>query len=104
MSALVLIYTTFANPEEAERVSMELLGDKLIVCANIFPQVSSFYLWESRIHSSNEIVVVMKSRDDLTDEIVKRIETRHSYSQPVVVVIPVAKANKSFSDWVNIGV
>jgi periplasmic divalent cation tolerance protein len=104
MGTLVLIYTTFANFEEAEKVSKGLLRDKLIVCVNMFPQVNSLYLWEDKIHSNNEAVAVMKSRDDLTDKIIERIEAQHSYSQPVILVIPVAKVNKSFGDWVNIGV
>ncbi len=104
MSTLVFIYTTFANSQEAEKVAMELLNDKLIVCANMFPQVSSIYLWKGKIHSGNETVVIMKSRNELADKIIERIETRHSYNQPVIAIIPVTKVNKSFSDWVNIGV
>ncbi|OEY86431.1 cation tolerance protein [Wolbachia pipientis] len=104
MNALVLIYATFADSQEAERIAMELLHDKLIVCANILPKVNSMYLWEGKINNSNEAVAIMKSRSDLTDRIIERVEARHSYSQPVVAVISIAEANKSFIDWVNIGV
>jgi len=101
MNDLVLIYTTFASLKEAKTVSEELLNEKLIACVNIFPEVSSLYLWEGKIHSSCEIVAITKSRNDQVDKIVEKIEAMHSYDQPAVVIISIEKTNKSFTNWVN---
>ncbi|BDG76416.1 MULTISPECIES: divalent-cation tolerance protein CutA [Wolbachia] len=101
MSNLVLVYITFSNLKEAKTISEELLNEKLIVCVNIFPEVNSLYLWEGKINSNCEIVAIMKSRNDQTDKIVEKIEAMHSYDQPAVVIIPIGKANKSFTNWVN---
>ncbi|GFY65224.1 cation tolerance protein [Trichonephila inaurata madagascariensis] len=43
----------------------------------------------------------MKSRNDQVDEIVEKIEAMHSYDQPAVAVMPIEKANKSFTNWAN---
>ncbi len=43
----------------------------------------------------------MKSRSDQVDGIIKKIEAMHSYDQPAVIVIPIEKTNKSFTNWVN---
>ncbi|WP_353280805.1 divalent-cation tolerance protein CutA [Wolbachia endosymbiont (group B) of Tholera decimalis] len=101
MSNLVLVYITFSNLKEAKTISEELLNEKLIVCVNIFPEVNSLYLWEGKINSNCEIVAIIKSRNDQTDKIVEKIEAMHSYDQPAVVIIPIGKANKSFTNWVN---
>lgn len=101
MSNLVLVYITFSNLKEAKAISEELLNEKLIVCVNIFPEVNSLYLWEGKINSNCEIVAIMKSRNDQTDKIVEKIEAMRSYDQPAVVIIPIGKANKSFTNWVN---
>ncbi|BET30375.1 MULTISPECIES: divalent-cation tolerance protein CutA [Wolbachia] len=101
MSNLVLVYITFSNLKEAKTISEELLNEKLIACVNIFPEVNSLYLWEGKINSNCEIVAIMKSRNDQTDKIVEKIEAMHSYDQPAVVIIPIGKANKSFTNWVN---
>ncbi|MGL9733049.1 MAG: divalent-cation tolerance protein CutA [Wolbachia sp.] len=101
MSDLVLIYTTFANFKEAKTISEELLNEKSIVCVNIFPEVNSFYLWKNKINSSCEIVAIMKSRNDQIDKVVKKIEAMHSYDQPVIVIIPIEKVNKSFTNLIN---
>ncbi|QOD38628.1 divalent-cation tolerance protein CutA [Candidatus Wolbachia massiliensis] len=101
MNSLVLVYATFSNFEEAKTISGELLNEKLIVCVNIFPEVKSLYLREGEINSSCEVVAIMKSRNDQVDKIVEKIEAIHSYDQPAVVIIPIEKANKSFTNWVN---
>ncbi|WP_343289298.1 divalent-cation tolerance protein CutA [Wolbachia endosymbiont of Encarsia formosa] len=101
MSSLVLVYVTFSSLKEAKTISEELLNEKLIVCVNIFPEVNSLYLWEGKINSNCEVVAIMKSRNDQADKIVEKIESMHSYDQPAVVIIPIGKANKSFTNWVN---
>ncbi|WP_320157058.1 divalent-cation tolerance protein CutA [Wolbachia endosymbiont (group A) of Philonthus cognatus] len=101
MNNLVLIYTTFSSLKEAKTVSEELLNEKLIVCVNIFPEVHSLYLWEGKISNSCEVVAIMKSRNDQVDKIVEKIEAMHSYDQPAIAVMPIEKANKSFTNWAN---
>lgn len=104
MNSLVLVYTTFSNFEEAKTVSEELLNEKLIVCVNIFPEVNSLYLWEGKISNSCEVVAIMKSKNDQVDKIVEKIEAMHSYDQPAIAVMPIEKANKSFTNWANSGI
>ncbi|WP_353285353.1 divalent-cation tolerance protein CutA [Wolbachia endosymbiont (group A) of Beris morrisii] len=101
MNSLVLVYTTFSNFKEAKTVSEELLNEKLIVCVNIFPEVNSLYLWEGKISNSCEVVAIMKSKNDQVDKIVEKIEAMHSYDQPAIAVMPIEKANKSFTNWAN---
>ncbi|MEC4735314.1 divalent-cation tolerance protein CutA [Wolbachia endosymbiont (group A) of Andrena hattorfiana] len=101
MNNLVLIYTTFSSLKEAKTVSEELLNEKLIVCVNIFPEVNSLYLWEGKISNSCEVVAIMKSKNDQVDKIVEKIEAMHSYDQPAIAVMPIEKANKSFTNWAN---
>ncbi|OAL99724.1 MAG: cation tolerance protein [Wolbachia endosymbiont of Dactylopius coccus] len=78
-----------------------MINEKLIVCVNIFPEVNSLYLWKDEIDSSCEVVAIMKSRNDQVDEIVEKIEAMHSYDQPAIAVMPIEKANKSFTNWAN---
>ncbi|QKX03015.1 divalent cation tolerance protein CutA [Wolbachia endosymbiont of Litomosoides sigmodontis] len=101
MNSLVLVYITFSSVKEAETISKELLSKKLIVCANIFPKVNSFYLWKGKINSSREVITIMKSRGDQVEKIIEKIEAMNSYDQPAIVIIPIEKVNKSFANWIN---
>ncbi|MDN5248294.1 MAG: divalent-cation tolerance protein CutA [Wolbachia endosymbiont of Tyrophagus putrescentiae] len=101
MGNLVLVYIAFPGFEEAKAVSKELLEARLVICVNIFPEVSSFYLWKGEINTSSEVVAIMKSTSDLVDKITEGIESRHSYGQPIIAVIPIERANRFFVNWVN---
>ncbi|WP_246214279.1 divalent-cation tolerance protein CutA [Wolbachia endosymbiont of Cruorifilaria tuberocauda] len=101
MSNIVLVYTTFSSLREAKAISKELLNKKLVVCINIFPKVSSLYLWKGEIQDNYETVAIMKGKSSKVDSIIKKIEAMHSYDQPSIIVIPIEVINKSFNDWVN---
>ena len=101
MDNLILIYTTFSSTEEARFIAEKLLSKKLVACVNIFPEVSSLYLWKGKINNSCEVVAIMKSKSDQAEEIIKEIEAIHSYAQPVIAVLPIENANKSFTNWAN---
>lgn len=78
-----------------------MLNERLIVCVNIFPEVNSLYLWEGKISNSCEVVAIIKSKNDQVDKIIEKIEAMHSYDQPAIAVMPIEKANKSFTNWAN---
>ncbi|QKX01143.1 divalent cation tolerance protein CutA [Wolbachia endosymbiont of Dipetalonema caudispina] len=101
MSNIVLVYTTFSNLEEAKTISEKLLSEKLVFCVNIFSQVNSLYLWKDEIHNSYEVVTIMKSRSGKVDMVIKKIEAMHSYDQPAIMILPVEKTNRAFTDWVS---
>lgn len=63
--------------------------------------MNSLYLWEGKISNSCEVVAIMKSKNDQVDKIVEKIEAMHSYDQPAIAVMPIEKANKSFTNWAN---
>lgn len=63
--------------------------------------MNSLYLWKGKINNSCEIVAIMKSKNDQIDKIVEKIEAMHSYDQPAIAMMPIEKANKSFTNWAN---
>lgn len=75
-----------------------MLNEKLIVCVT---EVNSLYLWEGKISNSCEVVAIMKSKNDQVDKIVEKIEAMRSYDQLAIAVMPIERANKSFTNWAN---
>ena len=68
----IIIYVTYKNLEEAERIVKHLLEEKLIACANLFP-IKSLYLWKGKIEDNNEIVSILKSKKENLEKIAKFI-------------------------------
>ncbi len=94
-----IIITTVTKKKDAEKLAQALLKEKMVACVNIFP-VKSVYLWKGKTEKSKEIVMMIKTGDNLAKKTLQRIKELHPYELPVIEVID-AKTNKEAENWVN---
>lgn len=83
MSA-ALIWCPFGDMESAEAVAGQLLDERLIACANILPAIRSLYRWNGERGEGTEVAVLFKTRADLLDAAVARLESLHPYDAPAI--------------------
>jgi len=95
---MILIYVTYPNKEEAEKIVNHLLDKKLVACGNIFP-IESFYLWEGT-ENSNEFVSILKTSLDKWEGVKEEVKKIHSYDVPCIVKINV-EGNGGFERWIE---
>ena len=96
---MIIIYATFANKEEAQKVTNALLEKKLIACAN-FSEVDACFNWKGERNDVKETVALMKTKEEHWEAVKEEIKKLHSYETPCIIKIQ-AEANKSFEDWLN---
>jgi hypothetical protein len=54
----IIVLVTTKDRAEAEKISLDLLKEKLIACANIINPVASCFLWQSKIdHAKNALLL-----------------------------------------------
>lgn len=94
-----IIYVTHENITEAKKISDHLLNKKLIACANFIP-IEAAYWWNGTIESENEIVSILKTRNELWEKVKKEIETIHPYDVPCIMKLQV-EANDSYEQWIR---
>ena len=97
--AFIIVYITYPNIEEANKIISHLINKKLIACANIFPVKSSF-IWKGKVDNSDEIVSIAKTKKENWEKIKAEVKKMHSYETPCILKIE-AEANEDFEDWVN---
>ena len=97
----IIVLMTTANKTEAEKIINNLLKEKLIACANILDSVSSIFWWKQKIELDTETLVLMKSSNELFQNLVERIQKLHSYEVPEILAIPIIDGAKSYLDWMN---
>jgi periplasmic divalent cation tolerance protein len=100
-NAYIIVLVTTANRQEAENIAQSLLEAKLIACANIIDPVSSHFHWAGKIDHVDEVLVVMKSRRDLFDELYAKVKSLHSYEVPEVLALPIVTGSKVYLDWID---
>lgn len=95
----IIIYITHKNQEEAEKIVKHLLNKKLIACGNIFP-IKSFYWWKGKIENSDEVVSIVKTKNENWEKLKKEVKKVHSYEVPCIMKIGV-EGDEGFEKWIN---
>ena len=95
-----LIYITTQDADEARKIGLTLVQERLAACVNIHP-IQSIFRWEGEIQEEGEAAMLVKTRAGLVDEVVKRVKELHSYEVPCIVSLPVDKGNPDYLSWVG---
>ena len=97
---IILITTACADKIEAEKIASKLVDLKLCGCVQI-DKINSIYNWKNKIYSENEYRLTIKTLKKHYKEIVKFIQSNHSYECPEIISYPMKHASKQFYKWLK---
>ena len=100
MERAVFVYTTYPSVVEAEKTGRALLERALAACVNILPGMVSHYWWEGKIERAEEVVMFIKTRASLADQVSAAVKDLHSYTTPAIMVLPVDKVDPAYHAWI----
>ncbi|AZL15048.1 divalent-cation tolerance protein CutA [Rickettsiales endosymbiont of Stachyamoeba lipophora] len=95
----IIAYTTIDNFEKSKQITVQLLQEKLIACANIIPNVTSIYEWNNQIEINNEYIMLFKTQENCYSKLQARILEMHPYDTPCVIKFKIADIEKNFGKW-----
>lgn len=96
----VELILTCGSWQEAQRIVDKLLSDKLIACAEFIP-IKSKFTWKHELAESDEIKLVMLSREDFFDKVETVVKKLHSYETYVLKSIAVSHISDQASNWLQ---
>jgi periplasmic divalent cation tolerance protein len=99
MTDKIVILSTCATEEEAERLARALVEERLAACVNVVPRVRSYYRWKGQIESAGECLLVIKSSRGLFANLCAALEKAHSYEVPEVLALPLVDGAARYLDW-----
>jgi periplasmic divalent cation tolerance protein len=99
--SVVSVFAVFVNSEEAERIGRTVVEERLAACANLLGPIRSFYRWEGKLESAEEVVAIFKTTDARADALIARIAGLHSYDVPCIATWPIDKILGSYAAWVE---
>ena len=97
----IVILVTAGSSEEAGKIADRLLAGRKAACVNIVPGVSSVFRWQDSIESSEESLLVVKTRLSLLDDVVALIKQVHSYDVPEIIALPIIGGNQDYLEWIG---
>ncbi len=97
---ICLIYTTCASREEAEQLGNAVIDQGLAACVNIFPDITSIYIWQGKKQADREVAMLVKTRKALQNETVTALKRLHPYETPALLVLDVPFADADYCAWI----
>ncbi|MBO3769185.1 MAG: divalent-cation tolerance protein CutA [Candidatus Brockarchaeota archaeon] len=101
MSKYIQVFTTTGNREDALKIARILLEKRLAACFQIIGPMKSLYWWKGRIEEAEEWLCLIKSRDDVYEELEKTIKENHPYEIPEIIAIPIVYGSRSYLEWID---
>ena len=96
------VYVTVPNMKEAQHISRFCLSKKWAACVNIYSPIISVYSWKGKITEEKEIVLLIKTREDLFPGLCAALAKKHSYECPCITFIPFSEGYRDFFSWMDL--
>ncbi|PWT85894.1 MAG: divalent-cation tolerance protein CutA [Blastocatellia bacterium] len=101
MADAVLVLTTVADDEHAERLPRLLIEERLAACVNVYPSMISIYHWKGRIERDAERQVVIKTTRARLEKLERRLKESHPYELPEFLVLNTDGGSDAYLNWVD---
>jgi len=99
-SPVRVVLVTTPDRESASTLTRTLLGEGRVACGNILSGMTSLYRWKGEIQQDSEALLVLKTHEEMVDELASRIAELHPYDVPEVLALPVSGGFSPYLDWV----
>jgi len=97
---IVFVYTICGSIEEARSMGYSSVQEKLAISMDYWV-IHSIYPWQNVIQEIDQYMLMFSTQKDLSDKLVKHLESEHSYKIPMIAKCNIAMTNLPYSLWVN---
>jgi periplasmic divalent cation tolerance protein len=101
MGACIVCLVTIDNLEKATEIARLLVERELVACVNLVPQIRSIYRWKGKVCDDTEILMIMKTREDLFERLMGEVRGLHPYELPEVISWRIAKGSTDYLQWIH---
>jgi periplasmic divalent cation tolerance protein len=101
MSDAVIVFSTCATRDEAERIAKAIVEERLAACVQLLPPIRSVYRWQGAVEESEEILLLIKTTGASFLPLKDRIEELHSYDTPEIMAVPVVAGAQKYLTWLQ---
>ncbi len=101
MTDKIVVLSTCASADEAERLARRVIDDRLAACVNVLSPVRSFYRWKGKVEDSAEWLLIIKSSREKFDGLRAALESAHTYEVPEVIAIPIVDGAPNYLSWIE---
>jgi periplasmic divalent cation tolerance protein len=97
----LVVLVTCPDMKDGKRIADFLLKERLAACVNILPNVTSYFWWSGKIHESQEVLLVVKTKKRVLRKLIKNVKEMHQYENPEVIALPIIGGSKDYTGWIE---
>jgi len=96
-----IVLSTCPDMQTANRISRNLVEEKLATCISIIPQIQSVYRWQGKVETASEYLLLIKANSRLFEAICDKICSLHPYELPEIVTVPIVDGLPQYLSWLS---
>lgn len=100
MKPITTVYAVFGSVEEAERIGLAMVEQRLAACVNIIGPCRSIFRWKGQVQQGQEVAALFKTTADRAPALIEAIAAMHSYEVPAAVAWAISEAVPDYACWV----
>ena len=95
-----MIYATARDQAEAKALAETLVKERLVACVNIIQNATSVYLWNDKLESGTESILIAKTTLGQREAAMARLKECLSYDTPCVVAYDMSAGFPGYLSWI----
>jgi periplasmic divalent cation tolerance protein len=100
-AGFAVVLVTASGKDEADKIAAVLLKERKAACVNIIHGVNSRFWWKGKIDSSDEALMVIKTKTAVLARVIELVKKNHSYTVPEIIVLPIIDGNQDYLEWIG---
>jgi periplasmic divalent cation tolerance protein len=97
----IAVFITSPTEDEAARVAVALVEEKLAACVNIIRNIRSIYTWQGKVEDGAEVLMIAKTQRGLFNSLKDRVKELHSYDLPEIIALPIVEGSEDYLAWIR---
>ncbi len=96
----ICVILSTVPPSRSAEIARALLDRHLVACVNITP-VRSWYRWKGEFCDDEEHLLILKTRKEHTEMVIRELRALHPYEVPEIIAVPVTAGHPPYLAWVR---
>jgi periplasmic divalent cation tolerance protein len=95
----LILITSVKTAEQASKLALGLIKEKLAACVTRLPNGTSYYTWQTEIQTESEELLIIKTDQSKLESINSFICSSHPYEVPELIALSAKIENHEYLEW-----
>lgn len=95
------VTTTCSSNSFATDLAQKIVNERIAASANVVAGVNSLYIWNERMETSHEVLIIFKTNGIAVEKLISRIKDLHNYETPMVCAHKIEKIDPNYALWID---